>query len=54
MSDYTVKLIPTDPFITISEQPIENAKHYLETRVICDRVESTSCPTPMFIDFGMR
>ena len=52
MSDYIVKLIPTDPFITVSEQSIENARHYIETRVICDCVKSTSSPTPMFIDCG--
>ena len=52
MSDYIVKLIPTDPFITVSEQSIENARHYIETRVICDCVKSTSIPTPMFIDCG--
>lgn len=52
MSDYIVKLIPADPFITVSEQSFEKAMHYLERRVICDRVKSTISSTPMFIDCG--
>lgn len=52
MSDSILKLIPVDPFQTISEQALFDAKLYLETNVRCDFVNINWSPAPMFIDCG--
>lgn len=52
MSDSIIKIIPKDPYITIPEQALIDAKQLLEARVACDSVSINTAPTPMFIDCG--
>ena len=52
MSENIVKLIPIDPFVTVSEETFKKATHYIETHVICDSVNTKISSTPKFIDCG--
>ena len=52
MSDYVVKLIPTDPFMSIPTERLEKAVAFIREHIECDEVEVSDEETPEFIDCG--
>lgn len=52
MADYTIKIIPADPYRRIPEDRINMAADYLQGNVSADRIETAAYETPAFIDCG--
>ena len=52
MSDYIIRMIPSDPYLKIPEQTLESAKDLLARKIVCDRIQIRSSNEPSFIDCG--
>ena len=52
MSDYIIKIIPTDPYYRIEGQKKSKIADYLKTRIIADSIEIKTYDSPAFIDCG--
>ena len=52
MSDYIIKVIPTDPYYFIEGQNKSQIADYLKTRIIADNIEIKTYDSPAFIDCG--
>ncbi|MCM1468246.1 MAG: hypothetical protein NC086_08870 [Alistipes sp.] len=52
MSDYIVKIIPTDPYCHLDSRNVQKIADVLKTKIIADNIELKTYDTPMFIDCG--
>ena len=52
MSDYIIKIIPTDPYYHIEGQKKSQIADYFKTRIIADNIEIKTYDSPAFIDCG--
>lgn len=52
MSDYAVKIIPTNPYYHMDGQNAQKITDALKTKIIADNIELKTYDTPMFIDCG--
>ena len=52
MSDYIIRMIPSDPYLKITEQTLESAKDLLARKIVCDRIQIRFSNEPSFIDCG--
>lgn len=52
MSDYVVKIIPTNPYYHLEGQNTQKIIDVLKTKIIADNIELKTYDTPMFIDCG--
>ena len=50
MSDYVVKIIPTNPYCHLDSQNTSKITDALKTKIIADNIELKTYDTPMFID----
>lgn len=52
MSDYVIRIIPTDPYLRIPEESLQSAKELLADRITCDNIQIHSFENTSFIDCG--
>lgn len=52
MSDYIIKIIPTEPLLKLQVEKLQEVKRFLEDNLTCDEIEITNYETPAFIDCG--
>ena len=52
MSDYIVKIIPSDPYFCITEQQSQKVVHLIKQNIKADWVEAHIQEKPVFVDCG--
>jgi hypothetical protein len=54
MSDFIIKIIPSDPYYRVTEQKAQETIAYLKPRVKADKIEMAIYEMPVFVDCGVN